>query len=149
MSTPVQQLLDSKGHEVETIQTTSSVYDALKIMDEKRIGCLLVMTKQGTLSGIISERDCVHKAVILDRAIHDMQVRQVMTPKRKLICVTPDVNVDTCRELMTEKRVRHLPVVTKKGKIVGIVSIGDVVKHMGSERDLLIRNLEYYISGSI
>ena len=149
MSAPVQQLLDSKGHDVETILTTDSVYDALRIMDEKRIGCLIVMTKTGTVSGIISERDCVHKAAIPDMNLHEMQVRKVMTGKRKLITVTASTPVDECRSLMTEKHVRHLPVMTKTGKLTGIVSIGDVVKHMGAERDLLIKNLEYYISGSL
>ena len=149
MSAPVQQLLDSKGHDVETIQTTATVYEALKLMDEKRIGCLIVMTKQGVLSGIVSERDCVRKAVIPDRDLHELQVRQIMTPKKRLICVTPADPVDACRAVMTDKRVRHLPVVTKQGKLTGILSIGDLVKYMGTERELLIRNLEYYISGSL
>lgn len=149
MSAPVKQLLDSKGHDVETIGTTASVYEALKRMDEKRIGCLLVLTKEGKVSGIISERDCVHKAVIPDRDLHTLQVRRVMTGKKTLICVSPDDAIDECRSLMTEKRVRHLPVLTKSGKLTGVLSIGDLVKHMGAERELLIRNLEYYISGSL
>lgn len=148
MSTPVKQLLDQKGHDVIGIGTSESVFEALGKMVTNHIGCLLVYNKQNELSGIVSERDCIQKVILQDKDPREVQVRRVMTPKNKLICVNPDEDLDSCMALMTENRVRHLPV-SKSDRVVGILSIGDVVKHLCSEKELMINNLEHYITGSL
>ncbi len=147
MSTPVGQLLKKKGGEITTIAKDDTVYNAVKLMDEKQIGSLLILDDLGQLAGIFSERDCFRKVVLEGIPSRNVQVGQVMTSK--VIYVTPDNTVDECMALVTEKRIRHLPVIDAEGKILGVISSGDLVKFVASEEAFLIQNLENYIQGSL
>jgi len=147
MSTPVGQLLMKKGGEIITIAPDDTVYNAVKIMDEKGIGSLLILDEAGKLAGIFSERDCFRKVVLEGIPSKTIQVGQVMTSK--VIYVSPDDTVDACMALVTEKRIRHLPVINSEGKILGVISSGDLVKFVATEEDFLIQNLEKYIQGSL
>jgi CBS domain-containing protein len=146
MNTPVSQLLDRKGRDVVTISSTSSIFEALELMESKHIGSVLIMNKNGKLAGILSERDCIRKVILLEKKPRAVTVKETMT--KKVIYITPDTTVDDCMSVMTQKRIRHLPVI-EHDKVCGIISIGDVVKFMATEQDLMIRNLEKYIEGSL
>ena len=147
MNTPINQLLMQKGGEVISIAPQESVFDAIRLMDEKNIGSLLVLNAQGRVAGIFAERDCFRKVVLAEKSAKDVEVRQAMT--KKVIYASPEDTVDDCMALMTQKRIRHLPVIGGNEKVLGIISIGDLVKFMASEQDALIRNLEKYIEGSL
>jgi CBS domain-containing protein len=140
--TTVKQLLEFKGHDVETIAPDRTVYEAIERMAECQIGALLVVGN-GKLVGLFSERDYARKVVLKGKSSKDTPVRDVMV--QDLICVNPNTGIDECMTLMTEERVRHLPVLDK-GVVVGLVSIGDVVRQIISERDFTIRQLEQYIA---
>ena len=118
-------------------------------MAEKGVGSLIVRTKTGKLSGLVSERDFLSKVMLKDLDPHAIAVRQIMTTQRKLITVKPQTALTNCMVLMTEHRIRHLPVVNRAGEAVGMLSIGDVVKCLSSEKDLMIEQLEHYISSSL
>jgi CBS domain-containing protein len=138
----VRELLENKGTEVWSIAPGASVYDALAVMAEKNIGALPVMD-EGTLTGILSERDYTRNVVLQGRTAHDTQVRDIMTERP--VCVGPEQTVEECMALMTDKRVRHLPVLDDN-QVVGIVSIGDAVKAIISEQQFIIEQLELYIN---
>jgi len=140
--TTVKQLLDFKGHDIVSIEPDRTVYEAIERLAERRIGALLVI-ENNKLVGLFSERDYARKVVLKGRSSKDTPVRDVMT--LDLICVKPEASVDECMTLMTEERVRHLPVLDK-GELVGIVSIGDAIRQIISERDFTIRQLEQYIA---
>jgi CBS domain-containing protein len=137
----VQQLLESKRHGVVSVQPDTSVLDALKVMAEKEIGAVLVLDGE-RLAGILSERDYARKVVLQGKASRDTPVREIMT--EKVVCVRPEQTVEDCMGLMTDRRIRHLPVLNHK-KVIGIISIGDVVKEMLSEKEFVIKQLESYI----
>ena len=141
--TQVREILGSKGHEVFSVGPENTVFDAVKMMSDKNIGALLVMEGE-KLVGIFSERDYARKVILEGRFSKDTLVRDVMT--RSVLCVPPDRTVDECMALMTDKRTRHLPVVDKK-HVVGMVSIGDLVKSIISEQKFMIDQLQHYISG--
>jgi IMP dehydrogenase len=122
------------------------VFEAIQLMDAKQIGSLLILNKSGKVAGILSERDCFRKVILLEKQPRTVQVKDVMT--RKVIYVTPETTVDDCMALMTQKRIRHLPVLENE-KVSGVISIGDLVKFVTSEQDLMIHNLEKYIEGSL
>ena len=147
MNTPINQLLMQKGHEIISITPTVSVLEAIQLMDAKNIGSLLVLNASGKIAGIFAERDCFRKVILAGKLPADVPVRCVMT--KKVIYASPETTVDECMALMTQKRIRHLPVIDNNEKIVGIISIGDLVKFVVSEQDALIRNLEKYIEGSL
>lgn len=140
--TTVKQLLDFKGHDIVSIEPDRTVYEAIERLAERRIGALLVI-ENNKLVGLFSERDYARKVVLKGKSSKDTPVRDVMT--LDLICVKPEASVDECMTLMTEERVRHLPVLDK-GELVGIVSIGDAIRQIISERDFTIRQLEQYIA---
>lgn len=146
MHAPVRDVLASKGSEVVTISTTASVLDAIKRMTEHQVGCLLVMAENGKLAGILSERDCFGKVILREKSPRDVKVCDVMT--RKVQYVTPDRTTEECMAMMTRSRIRHLPVMDDD-RVVGLISIGDLVKHLISEQEFLIHNLEKYIEGSL
>lgn len=146
MNTPVNQLLMQKGREIVSITPTASVLEAIQLMDAKNIGALLVLNVHGKIAGIIAERDCF-KVILLGKMPADVPVRNAMT--KKVIYASPENTVDECMGLMTQKRIRHLPVIDGQEKLVGIISIGDLVKFAASEQDAMIRNLEKYIEGSL
>jgi CBS domain-containing protein len=137
----VRQLLQSKRFGVVSVRPDTSVFDALKLMAEKEIGAVLVLDGE-RLVGIVSERDYARKVVLQGKSSRDIPVSEIMTSK--LICIDPDHSVEECMGLMTDKRIRHLPVLEHK-KVVGIISIGDVVKEMLSEKEFVIKQLESYI----
>ena len=147
MNTPINQLLMQKGREIVTIAPGATVFDAIQLMDSKNIGSLLVLNAHGKIAGIFAERDCFRKVVLAGKTSHEVQVKSVMT--KKVIYASPEDTVDACMAMMTEKRIRHLPVIDSQDRVVGIISIGDLVKFVVSEQDAMIRNLEKYIEGSL
>ncbi|MCC6533760.1 MAG: CBS domain-containing protein [Burkholderiales bacterium] len=139
----VRQLLETKGHDVVSVTSQSNVFDALKVMAERAIGALLVVDA-GRLVGIMSERDYARKVILKGRASQDTAVREIMT--ERVIYARPEQTVPECMALMTSKRIRHLPVLDGE-RLVGVLSIGDLVKETISEQEFIIRQLENYIHG--
>ncbi|MBI2313444.1 MAG: CBS domain-containing protein [Betaproteobacteria bacterium] len=139
----VRQLLQGKPRVTLSIRPDATTHDAMKLMAEKNVGALLVLDGD-SLVGILSERDFARKLFILEKSPRDIPVREVMT--KQVIYVRPDQTGDDCMALMTEKRVRHLPVI-ENGKVIGVVSIGDLVKDTISEQQFIIQQLEHYIHG--
>jgi len=141
--TTVERILDTKGRQVFTCAPTATVHEAVELMAQHGVGALLVLDAKSKLVGIISERDLLHKVVLAEKRSRDLKVRDIMS--KTCWTITPDQKIDVCMGLMTENRIRHLPVMQKR-KVVGLVSIGDVVKHLMSEKDFIIKQLEDYIS---
>lgn len=139
----VKEILEAKGTEIWSVQPSDTVLDSLKLMADKGIGSLLVMDGE-KLMGIVTERDYARKVILEGKSSKDTSVSDVMT--RKILCVSPERTVDECMALMTDKRARHLPVVDHK-RVVGVVSIGDLVKTLINEQQILIDQLQHYISG--
>ncbi len=137
----VQQLLESKRYSVVSVAPSSTVLEALKVMADKEIGAVIVID-DGHLVGIFSERDYARKVVLQGKSSKDTPVREIMT--EKVVCVRPEQTIEDCMGLMTDKRIRHLPVLEHK-KVIGVISIGDVVKEMLSEKEFVIKQLESYI----
>ena len=140
----VNQILDTKGGEIYSITSTITVYDAIKVMGEKNIGAVLVI-EDGVLKGVLTERDYARKIVLKNKSSKKTLVHEIMD--RNVITVKPSDNIDYCMGLMTSKRVRHLPVVDND-KVVGIVSMGDVVMAIIELQKNTIQHLDSYISGS-
>jgi CBS domain-containing protein len=140
----VKQLLQTKEPEIWTIAPDASVYDALNLMAEKNVGALLVL-EAGALVGVISERDYARMVILKEKSSMATPVNEIMT--KKVICVRPEQTIEECMALMTDKRVRHLPVLVDD-QLVGVVSIGDVVKAIISHQEFIIEQLENYIVGS-
>ncbi|MHB1869744.1 MAG: CBS domain-containing protein [Steroidobacteraceae bacterium] len=141
--THVRDLLASKPATLCSIAPDAPVLEAVRAMAEHGIGALLVMNA-GTLAGIVSERDYARKVVLRGRASADTPVAQIMSSP--VLTVSPETTVQQCMVLMTERRIRHLPVVDN-GRVIGIVSIGDVVKSLIEEQQRTIEQLESYIRG--
>lgn len=143
--TVVTDILKSKPEAtVHAIEPTASVYEALQRMADKGIGALLVMEREAIV-GILTERDYARKIALLGRTSALTLVRDVMTTS--VMFVRPDQTSDQCMALMTDNRLRHLPVVDGGGKLVGLISIGDLVKDIISEQKFVIEQLEHYITG--
>ncbi len=140
----VKHILEAKGNKTFTITPDTSVYHALEIMVEKNVSALLVMENE-KLVGIFTERDYARKVVLKGKLSKETQIGEIMT--RDLITVSPDSTIDECMELMTGKFIRHLPVVADY-KLVGIISIGDVVRRIIQEQKSIIGHMEQYIAGS-
>jgi CBS domain-containing protein len=141
----VRQILFKKGGEVFTIDEMTTVYDAIALMSEKDIGALVVMCR-GQLCGIISERDYRNKVILKGRKSKETPVREIMTKDVK--CVTEDFTMQDCMGIMSDKRIRHLPVLDEKNNLIGIISIGDIVKAIIDEQRNEIQNLREYITSS-
>lgn len=139
----VRQLLETKGYDVWSIAPDATVYEALELMAEKEVGALLVLTGD-KLVGIMSERDYARKVVLIGKSAIDTPVREIMT--ERVVCVRPEQTIGECMALMTDKHIRHLPVL-EDGQLIGIISIGDVVKTIISEQEFIIEQLEGYITG--
>jgi CBS domain-containing protein len=140
----VNQILSSKGNEVYSIVSTITVYDAIKVMGEKNIGAVLVI-EDSVLKGVLSERDYARKIVLKDKASKETLVHEIMATN--IITVKPNDNLEYCMELMTTRRVRHLPVM-ENSIVIGIISIGDVVLAIIEIQKDTIKHLDSYISGS-
>jgi CBS domain-containing protein len=138
----VNQILSTKGRNVYSIVSTLTVFEALRVMGEKNIGAVLVMD-EGTLKGILSERDYARKIVLKDKSSRDTAVSDIM--EKEVVTVKPSDNVEYCMELMSQRRIRHLPVV-EDGSVIGLVSIGDVVKTIIEVQKETIKHLDSYIS---
>ena len=147
MSTTVGDLLRIKGNKVETIQAGDPLLEAIRRMSAKHIGCLAVVTKTGKLSGIVSERDVLWKIVAAGKSPKTQTVKDAMTPLKQMDTVTPAQTVEECMGLISGRRHRHLPVLDG-GKLVGMISIGDVVKFMLDAQEATIQSLEKYITGT-
>ena len=140
----VAHILKSKPDQtVFSILPTASVFDAVKLMAERGIGALLVMEGE-KIVGIVSERDYARKIILMGRSSRETPVRDIMTSP--VMYVRPDQTSDECMALMTENRLRHLPVMDS-GKLIGLISIGDLVKDIISEQQFIIQQLEHYIRG--
>jgi CBS domain-containing protein len=139
----VERILNKKGSEVFSIRPDATVYEALEMLEERNIGALLVMADE-TLVGLLSERDYVRKVKLKGYSSTDLKVEEIMSTP--VVTVSPKTTVDECMQCMTNKRCRHLPVVDE-GKVVGMVSIGDLVNWIMSVQDVTIHQLEDYICG--
>lgn len=137
----VRQLLEGKTTRLLSISPDASVFEALQLMAAKDVGALVVLDGE-RLAGIFSERDYARKVVLVGKFSKETAVREIMTAK--VLCVRPDQTVDQCMALMTEHRIRHLPVLDGS-KVIGVISIGDVVKELLSEQQVIISQLESYI----
>ncbi|HIG41036.1 MAG: CBS domain-containing protein [bacterium] len=140
----IKNLLQGKGRNVWSVGPAHSVYQAIEMMALKGVGALTVLNDNGELIGIISERDYARKVILQGKSSKDTQVSEIMT--REVITITEDVKVNECMTLMTNKRIRHLPV--KEGaQVIGMISVGDLVKSIISEQDFKIEQLERYVRG--
>jgi CBS domain-containing protein len=137
----VRQLLDGKGSHVVSVSPDTTVFQALEVMADKGIGAVLVV-EDGKVVGVMSERDYARKVILLGKSSYDTSVREIMTGR--VVYARPDHTVPECMALMTDKRIRHLPVLDQ-GRLIGVLSIGDLVKETISEQEFIIRQLENYI----
>ncbi|HEY3344398.1 MAG TPA: CBS domain-containing protein [Anaerolineaceae bacterium] len=142
--TTVRQIIQAKGMTVWTISPQASVLEALQLMAEKNVGALLV-TEGEQVAGIFSERDYARSVALRGRTAENTQIGEIMTPR--VIYVHPSQSMEDCMALMTDKHIRHLPVMEGE-RLIGVISIGDVVKEIISEQQFTIHSLESYITGS-
>ncbi len=139
----VRDILQGKGNQIWWISPDATVYDALELMAEKNVGALLVLDGE-KIVGIFSERDYARKIILKGKASKETFVEEIMTSE--VTTVRPGQSVEECMALMTDKRIRHLPVLEGE-KLLGLISIGDVVKAVISEKEFIIKQLETYIHG--
>ena len=144
LSDTIGSVLAHKGREVWSVAPDTLVYDAVEMMSDKRVGALLVLSG-GTLSGVVSERDYARKVILQGKSSKHTQVKEIMSTP--VISVTPDQTVDDCMRIMTERRIRHLPV-HENGNVTGVISIGDLVRWIISSHEQTIDQLNSYIAGS-
>ena len=139
----IREILDHKGNAVWTVSPDNTVFEAIQLMSEKNIGALLV-TERGKLIGIISERDYTRKVALKGKTSKELHVREIISDR--VVSVTPQHTIEECMRLMTENRVRHLPVLEGE-KLLGVVSIGDLVNWIIGAQNSAIHQLETYITG--
>ncbi|MEE9616898.1 MAG: CBS domain-containing protein [Anaerolineae bacterium] len=139
----VKEILQVKGYDTWSVAPDVPVYDALKLMADKNVGAVLVIDA-GNLVGIMSERDYARKVILKGKSSKEILVREIMT--EKVLCVRPDQTIKECMVLMTDKRVRHLPIL-EDDRLIGVISIGDVVNSIISEQEYVIERLGAYIWG--
>ena len=140
----VKHLLDAKGRNVISIAPDASVFDAIKVMADESIGSLVVLDENGKLAGIVTERDYARKVIVMGRSSKDTRVAEIMTTD--VLTAAGDHTVNACMEIMTERKIRHLPVVAD-GRVIAMISIGDLVQAIIADQKEEIEHLEHYISG--
>ena len=138
----VREVLNAKGHDIWSVTPTQTVFEAVQLLSDKGIGALLVMDET-RLKGIVTERDYARKVILEGRSSRETAVADVMTTS--VLCVDPDKTIQECMALMTDKRARHLPVLEDE-RVIGVVSIGDLVKAIIAEQQFMIDQLQYYIT---
>lgn len=143
MDSPIEVIIKKKGNEVYWVASSASIFEALTLMAEKRIGALVVMNGD-ELEGIFSERDYARKVILAGRSSREMKVHEIMSSE--VVTVASQTTVSECMQHMSKRRCRHLPVV-EEGKVVAVVSLGDLVNWIISAQDHAIHDLEDYISG--
>jgi CBS domain-containing protein len=136
------EILRTKGHDIWSVKPDDTILYAIKLMATHEVGALLVM-ENDKLVGIVSERDYARKVALENRSSNDAQVREIMSTR--VLCARPDQTVKECLALMSDKRARHLPVLDHK-KVIGVISIGDLVKSIIAEQQFEIEALQYYIT---
>jgi CBS domain-containing protein len=141
--TTVRHIVDQKGHQVWSVHPGDTVYEAIKLMADKDVGALMVLDG-GKIVGIVTERDYARNVFLKGRGSPQTLVGEIMACK--VACVTPDKTIEECMAIMTARRVRHLPVINDD-ELLGLVSIGDLVKSIISDREFVIEQLEHYIRG--
>jgi len=142
--TVVRDLLRAKTNSIWSVAPDATVYDALRLMADKDVGALVVFDANARLTGIISERDYARKVVLKGKTSRETAVREIMT--EKVVCVRPEQPIEECMALMTNKRIRHLPVL-EDDRLIGVISIGDVIKSVIADQQFMIEQLEHYITG--
>ena len=142
----VREILDAKNQTICSIHPNATVFDALKLMSEMEIGAVMAIDETGAVRGILSERDYARKISLQGKTSRDTSVAEIMTPTARMHSVTPASTLEDCMVLMTARHVRHLPVFDS-GRFLGLISIGDVVKAIISEKQSLIDQLNGYICG--
>ena len=142
LNDPIRSLLKQKGHAIWHVSPEACVYDAIELMAEKGVGALMVVS-EGTLMGVVSERDYARKVILLGKSSKHTQVKEIMTAPA--IFVTPEQTVEDSMRIMIDKRIRHLPVV-ENDQLVGVLSIGDLVKWVISAQQQTISQLQNYIT---
>ena len=142
----VRDVLAHKGGKVVSVSPENTVFEALSVMAAENIGAVVVLDDAGGIAGILSERDYARKVILIGKSSKDTAVSEIMT--RQVVVIGPHNTVEEAMALMSEKRCRHLPVVDG-GRLCGIISIGDVVRAVIHDKDILISQLEHYISGSL
>src|SRR3989454_5778505 len=140
----VTQLLRTKGQQVLSVSPDMPVFEALGVMADKNVGALLVVEGE-RLVGVFSERDYARKVILKGKSSKDTPVQEIMSSH--VLYVRPEQTIEDCMALMTDKRVRHLPVLEGEERVVGVISIGDVVKDIISEQEFMIEQLQNYITG--
>lgn len=138
----ISKILAAKGFKVFSVTSNATVYEALELMGEKNIGALLVIDNE-KLTGILSEKDYARKIILKGKTSQDSRVSEIMTPNP--ITINPNTHIDRCMEIMSEKHIRHLPVV-ENDKVVGMISIGDVVSQIITTQKETINHLHQYIN---
>jgi CBS domain-containing protein len=142
MRKTVKQLLDEKGHSVWSVKPDATVFEAVKIMEHRKVGAMPVV-ENGRMVGIVSERDCVRRIILKGKSYKATKVKAIMT--KRVFYVAPERTADECMALMTEERIRHLPVFDGPN-LIGVISIGDVVRATIAEKQFIIEQLEKYIT---
>ena len=139
----LRQLIAGKHKPIATVDPDSTVLHALEIMAENDVGALLVLDG-GRLAGVFSERDYARKVILQGKSSKELKVREIMTDK--VFYVTPETSIEQCMAIMTDKHIRHLPILENGEKVLGVISIGDVVKETISQQQFIINQLESYIT---
>lgn len=139
----VNHLLDRKGRSIVSIAPDASVFDAIKVMADESIGSVVVLDENGKLAGIVTERDYARKVIVMGRSSKDTRVAEIMTTD--VLTAASDHTVNACMEIMTDRKIRHLPVV-EDGRVIAMISIGDLVQAIIADQKEEIEHLEHYIS---
>jgi CBS domain-containing protein len=141
----VEKILENKGKEVYSVHVDAIVSDALNILNEKNIGSLMVLDDSGNIQGIVTERDIMRHCYRSQSNVKGLSIQNVMTPKEKLIVARAEDDINGLMGAMTQNHIRHIPVVNERDRVVGMVSIGDIIKAMLKDKDYQIRHLKDYI----